>query len=124
MIGSWIDANRVIAVQPGSRDICVVTLVDGRRVSVDHALDYERARHAASELAGRLSVPVKVLPMGASELVGFLGLSAADFAQPAPQDGKTRVLMLRTCREVMRESDDKEVRREAYDLLVALGGHA
>lgn len=121
-MGSWIAANRVISVEPGPRDICVVTLVDGRRVSVDHVLDYEKARTKGHQLAQQFSRPVKVLPMGGTELIGFLGLAKADFTPSAETDIEVRELVVSTCREALLECDDGVIRREAYELLVALGG--
>lgn len=121
MIGSWASANRVMAFDPGPRDICVVTLLNGRRAAIDHVCDYEKALYAASELAGRVSVPVKVLPMGAAELVAFLRLSPADFAGPAADDAEMRELAVHTCRDALLNSDDRTVRQDAHDLLTALG---
>ena len=120
MNGRWIKADRVIAAEPGPRDVCVVTLVDGRRVSIDHALDYGKALSAAYELAGQLVGPVKVLPMTGSEFMGFLGLTAADFPSSPEADAKDKELAIRSCREILRDGNDASLRREAFDLLAAL----
>lgn len=121
MTGSWADQNPLVSFEPCPRDVCVVTLVDGRRAAVDHATDYHKAHSAASELARRGPAPVKVLPMQAGELAHFLGFEAGDLAAGSHRYQEDRALLLRTCREALHESNEKSVRDDARGLLLALG---
>lgn len=118
---NWNDVNRVMRMDPGPRDSFVVTLVDGKRVSVEPVDAYEQALNRATVLARQIKRPVKLLPMQAAELIGLMRLKASDMTTPSAGDSETRQLVLKTCREAILESNDVSVRHEAHGVLVGLG---
>jgi hypothetical protein len=87
MKGSWHDLNsapRVESTNPSPRDVCVVTLLEGRRVAIEPISNWEEAVSKAKALVERTKRPVKVLAMRAEELMDFLGLTTADLPTARP----------------------------------------
>lgn len=118
---SWTDNNRVVSAHPGPRDSFVITLVDGKRASVEPVDAYEQALNRATMLARQIRRPVKLLPMQAAELIGLMGLKAGDMTTPSADDAEARQLVVNTCREAILESNDAFVRREAHCVLAGMG---
>lgn len=115
---SWISIDRVVTAEPGPRDLCVVTFIEGVRAAINPVTEYEQARAKAIAFAKETKWSVKLLPVTGRELMGFMRVKPSDFASPSASDAEMRQLVVSTCREALRECDDGTVRREAYDLLV------
>lgn len=118
---NWNDVNRVTRMDPGPRDSFVVTLVDGKRISVEPVEAYEQALNRATVLAGQIKRPVKLLPMRAAELIGLMDLKPDKTTTTSADDAETRRLVLNTCREAILKSNDASVRSEAHGVLVGMG---
>jgi hypothetical protein len=118
---SWRPRFRAICPEPGPEDLFLVVLIDGRRVTIQHAADYARWRGAAERLAESQQCQVKVLPMSGRELMNFLGIRPAE-AQPIEAlDPAFREHAVRNCLDVLRECGGQEDREDALKLLGQLG---
>lgn len=122
-MNAWLNPHRVVSAEPLPRDHVVAIFVEGRRVSIHPAAQYERVLAHAQAFAAEAKRPVKVLPMTIGELMGFMNMDAAELAASLSQEGaaQDRELVVTTCREILRNCDDGAVRREAYDLLISMG---
>lgn len=122
-MSAWENPHRIVTAEPLQTDHVVVTLIDGRRASVQPARQYERVRDAAQNVAKETSCRVKVLPMTITELMNFMGVDAAAFAASLTEEAEVelRQATVFACKEALREADDASVRKEAYDLLVGMG---
>lgn len=122
-MSAWENPHRTVTAEPLQTDHVVVTLVDGRRASVQPAHHYERVRDAAQNVAKETGCRVKVLPMTIIELMNFMGVDAAAFAAnlTEAEEAGLRRATVTACKEALREADDASVRKEAYDLLVGMG---
>jgi len=118
---SWVDAHRVVAAHPGPHDGFLVVLADGKRVWAATADQYEEVLGRARVLAQKTEVAVKVLPMTASEFIGFTGMSCTDVARTPQEEAVFRALVTQTFRSAMMVAPDLATRREARDALMAIG---
>jgi hypothetical protein len=119
---SWRSVYRAMCPEPGPRDLFIVILINGKRVAVHHADEYDKWRTAAERLAAQEDCNVKVLPMSGSELMNFLGVEP-DPAQPiANLDPVFRAQAVKNCMDVLREGGSGERdRADALDMLNHLG---
>lgn len=122
------NGNCVAALQPAPGDLFVVTLLGGKVVFVQPADEYEQALRLAGAFAEQATNPdgrpftVKVHGMSLAELLAFKGISRDDFgAGLAEHDAELRAMAERTCKDVLRASNDAAVRSDAFDLLVSMG---
>lgn len=118
---SWVPIDRVVTAEPGPRDVCVVTFIEGVRAAINLVTEYEQARAKAIAFAKETKRPVKLLPVTARELMGFMHVKPSELFGPSADDAEMRQLVVSTCREALRECNDASVRREAFDLLVNMG---
>lgn len=118
---SWRAQHRAICPEPGSRDLFLVILINGRRATIQFADEYDRWRAAAEKLVEQHKCDVKVLPMSGDELMNFLGI------QPAPPqpienlDPAFREQAVKNCVDVLRDSNCEWDRANALELLGQLG---
>lgn len=118
---SWRSVYRAMCPEPGPRDLFIVILINGRRVAVHHADEYDKWRKAAERLAAQEDCNVKVLPMGGRELMNFLGIEPESAKPMEELDPADREHAIKVCMDVLRECNDQTDRKEALDLLNELG---
>jgi hypothetical protein len=118
-------------LQPAPGDLFVVTLLSGRIALVRPAQEYEQVLDLAQAFANRntaasgTSFTIKVLGVSLNELLRLVGINRAAFqAHPKDDDAELCALAVRTCRDVLRDSQDAAARRDAFDLLVNMGAFA
>lgn len=118
---SWRPRFRAMCPEPGPLDLFLVILIDGRRMTIQHATDHARWRAAAERLAHEQRCQVKVLPMTGDELMNYLGI-VPDPPQPiANLDPEFRQQAVRNCLDVLRECGSQDDREQALDLLTKMG---
>ena len=121
------NGNCVAALQPAPGDLFVVITLCAKIVFVKPADEYEQALCLAQTFAGEVPpvgrpFTVKVMGMSLDELLAFMGISREEFASSVTiTDAELRELTKRTCKDVLRRSNDPAVRADAMDLLVATG---
>jgi hypothetical protein len=118
---SWRAFTRAMCPEPGPRDLFLVILINGKRVGIQHAADYDKWRVAAERLAALEKCNVKVLPMGGSELMAFLGVEPEPSQPIANLDPVFRAQAVKNCMDVLREGGDERDRGDALDMLGHLG---
>jgi hypothetical protein len=89
---------RAICVEPGIADMFVVVLINGRRVSLNDAVEFPQLRVAAERLAMECRCHVKVLPLAPDEVLNFLNLRECT---PTRTDPALRALDVKTCLETL-----------------------
>lgn len=125
----WMTGGgRVATLAPGPGDTLVVTTMFGRRVLVHPVGEYGKVLKLAEAFAVKMApvpVTIKVLCLSLAEAQA-MGFAPADmFNDMTPeQEAGMRQLVVATCTEAMRDSNDATVRADAYALLVSLGGIA
>ena len=97
-------------------------LIDGRRVTIQHAADYAQWRVAAERLAEESAVPGE----GAANDRGradtnFLGIRRADPQPIEGLDSAFREQAVKNCMDVLRECGGQADREDALKLLGQLG---
>lgn len=118
---SWRPIYRAVCPEPGPRDLFLVVLVNGKRVSVQPVMDYERLSAALDTFAREQECQVKMLPMTGSELMAFCGIAPSD---PQPMDALEpafRAQAVQNCLDVLERGAEPRERAEALDLLQKLG---
>ena len=118
---SWRPRFRAMCPEPGPQDLFLLVLIDGRRVTIQHAADYAQWRVAAERLAESQQCQVKVLPTTGGELMNFLGIRRA---HPQPVEGLDpafREQAVKNCMDVLRECGGQADREDALKLLGQLG---
>lgn len=118
---SWRPVYRAVCPEPGRRDVFLVVLVNGRRVSVQPVTDYERLRDVLETFAREQECYVKMLPMTGSELMAFCGITPSE---PQPMDTLEpafRAQAVLNCLDVLEQGVEPCERQEALDLLRKLG---
>ena len=118
---SWRSVFRAMCPEPGPRDLFLVIVINGKRVAVQHADEYERWRVAAERLAAQEGCNVKVLPMSGSELMNFLGVEPEASQPIANLDAAFREQAVKNCMDVLRTGSGDRDRAEALDMLGHLG---
>lgn len=116
---SWEPRHRVTTVQPGKLDLFVLTLVDGRRTTIDSVVDYDEALARARTFHRDHPCQIKVLPVTGPELRNLLGITIPD--RPQPMDAEVRQFMVDTLMRVVSESGDADARADALALLTDMG---
>jgi hypothetical protein len=114
---SWRTPFRAMCPEPGPRDIFLVILINGKRVAIEHADEYDRWRTAADRLAAQESCSIKVLPMSGNEMMNFIGVVPEPSQPIANLDPAFREQAVKNCMDVLRESNVSSDRTEALDLL-------
>ncbi|MGX0876321.1 hypothetical protein ACSSV4_000998 [Roseovarius sp. MBR-154] len=118
--------NSVTALPPSPGDVLVVTTLFGRRVLVHPIHEYDRVLRIADAFARRLRhrhpVALKVLCLSLTE-AQRMGLAPDGmFQDQTPEEeAQMRQLVVTTCLEVLRDSDDAKVRADAMRLVKELG---
>ena len=122
------NGNCVAALQPAPGDLFTVTLLKAKIVFVRSADEYEQSLRLAEAFAAQVAPPdgrpftVKVLGMSLDEVLALQVISRESFAAGiTTPDGELREMAERTCKDVLRRSDDAAVRADAMDLLTDLG---
>lgn len=121
------NVNCVTALAPCPGDLFVVTMLGGKVVFLQGADDYEKALRLAETFAEQMThdrpFTLKVVGLSLDELLAFKGISRDEFvAGISPEsDAEMTKLTVATCKEALRDCNDPAVRRDAYDLLVAMG---
>jgi hypothetical protein len=118
---SWRPIYNAMCPEPGARDLFLVVLINGRRVAIQHATEYERWRDAAQKLAHEQQCQVKVLPMAGEELMGFLNIQPSAPQPLEAMDPAFREQAITNCMDVLRECGKQEDREQALSLLGHLG---
>lgn len=128
MTNHWIpNGNRVATMAPGPGDLFVVTTLGGKRVLVDPIADYEKALRIAEAFARQMAQPrpltIKVIPMSLPEMLAHIGTTPKRLAAGLSPDDEAsdRQLVVDTCMSALRECNEPQVRKDAYDLLVSIG---
>ncbi|MDE2562560.1 MAG: hypothetical protein KGL48_09990 [Sphingomonadales bacterium] len=125
------NGNCVAALQPAPGDLFVVVLIAGKLALIRAVQDYEQLLGLAIAFADGTVAPngvpftIKVHGVSLAELLKYQGITREDFiADMKGEEADFRALSVQTCREVLRDSQDAAVRRDAHDLLVGIGGLA
>jgi hypothetical protein len=119
--------NRVAALAPGPGDLFVVTTIGGKRVLVEPIDQYERAIRIAESFARQMAqarpFSIKVLCMSFPELLAHMGTTREECAKlVTPEEAESdRRLAISTCMDVLRTSNDAQVRADALDVLTSMG---
>lgn len=116
---SWEPRYRVTTIKPGKLDLFTITLIDGKRASVDPIDRYHSALAKAEAFLRDHQCQIKVLPVTGVEVRNMLGIDAPD--HPEPMDAALRQQMVDMLSEVVRDSSDGDARRDALDLLREMG---
>lgn len=118
---SWRPIYRAVCPEPGPRDLFLIVLMNGKRVSIQPVTEYERLRPVLETFAREQECQVKLLPMTSSELFAFCGILPSE---PQPMDALEpafRAQAVQNCLDLMRESREPSERTEAMDLMKKLG---
>lgn len=120
---AWINRNGIVTATPSPREPIVLTFIEGRIAAVDRSENYEAVRTRAYEFAQSHRLGVKVLPVNFAEGLNFLRISREEFRAHFSEDEwrELEADVIQTLKRALREENDPETRREAYDLLVAMG---
>lgn len=118
---TWRAPYRAMCPEPGPHDAFLVILVNGKRVGIRHADEYDRWRKAAEQIAVSEKCQVKVLPMITSEMINFLGIDPAEPQPIANLDPAFREQAVKNCMDVLRECNEPRSREEALDMLKLMG---
>jgi hypothetical protein len=118
---SWRAFHRAMCPEPGPRDMFLVILINGKRVAIQHADEYDRWRTAAEQLAAQEKCNVKVLPMTGSEMMAFLGIEPEPDQPLANLDPAFRAQAVTNFMDVLRGCSGEQDRAEALDMLGHLG---
>ena len=100
---------------PGTRTV--------RHLPYQPVSDYEAAVAWAVSMADQLAYPIHVVPLSYSDIrhtERFTPICEAVAAMDDQQRGAMRQVVVTTCAEVMRDSDDWQVRADCYDILTQL----
>jgi len=117
----WRPIYRAVCPEPGPRDLFLVVLMNGKRVSIQPVTAYEGLRAALETFAREQECQVKLLPMTGSELMNFYGITPSE---PQPIDALEpafRAQAVQNCLDLLRESREPREREEAMDLMQMLG---
>lgn len=117
----WRERNLATCPQPSPHDQFVVVLVNGKRVTFQPLIDYEKLRSAAEQLAEEHQCPVKVLPMTCDEMMNFLGIETAPPQPIENLDRVFRVQAVKNCMDTLRTSAEPGECDVAINLLRKLG---
>jgi len=118
---SWRAPFRAMCPEPGPRDLFLVILINGKRVAIQQAAEYDKWRAAAEQLAAQEDCNVKVLPMSGSELMNFLGVEPEASQPIASLDAAFREQAVKNCMDVLRTGSGERDRADALDMLGHLG---
>lgn len=118
---SWRDVHRAMCPEPGPRDLFLVILINGKRVAIQQADEYDKWRAAAERLAAQEHCDVKVLPMSGTELMNFLGVEPEQPQLIANLDPAFRDQAVTNFMDVLRGSSGERDRADALDMLGHLG---
>lgn len=118
---SWRDVHRAMCPEPGPRDLFLVILINGNRVAIQQADEYDKWRAAAERLAEQEHCDVKVLPMSGGELMNFLGVEPEQPQPIANLDIAFREQAVANFMDVLRGGSGERDRADALDMLGHLG---
>lgn len=116
---SWGPRHRLTTVHPGKLDLFVITLIDGRRASIDPVTDYDVALARAQAFHRGQQCQIKVLPLTGPEVRNLLGINLPN--RPKPMDAAVRQQIIDTLTQVVRASSDQDARVDALQMLADLG---
>lgn len=118
---SWRPIYRAMCPEPGPRDLFLVVLVNGKRVSILPVTEYDKLRPVMEAFASEQQCHVKLLSMTGGELMNFYGITPE---APKPMDTLEpafRAQAVKNCMDVLRTAHEERERDEALDLLTTLG---
>lgn len=118
---SWRAVHRAMCPEPGPRDLFLVILINGKRVAIQQADEYDKWRAAAERLVAQEHCDVKVLPMSGSELMNFLGVEPEQPQPIANLDPAFREQAVTNFMDVLRGGSGERDRADALDMLGHLG---
>lgn len=116
---AWQPRHRVTTIAPGKLDLFAVTLIDGRRGSIDPITEYAAALARADAFARDRRCQIKVLPMTGPEVRNLLGVKLPDHHEP--MDAELRQQTIATLKQVASEGTDPDARADALALLADMG---
>lgn len=121
------NGNHVAALGPAPGDLFVVTTIGGKRVFVEPVSQYGKAVQLAEAFARATTQPrpftIKVLCMSFSELLAHMGTTREECAKHlSPEDAEAdRKAAIRACTELLRTSNESQVREDALQILKDMG---
>ena len=120
---AWSNRKRIVTAEPSPREPIVLTFIEGRIAAVDRSENYEAVKTRAYEFAQSHHWGVKVLPVNFAEGLNFLRISREEFRARFSEDEWRHLEadVIQTLKLALREENDPEMRREAYDMLVGMG---
>ncbi|MGY6551814.1 MAG: hypothetical protein ACXIT4_07945 [Erythrobacter sp.] len=118
---SWRPIYRAICPEPGPRDVFLVVLVNGKRVSIQPVTDYERLRDALDTVAREKECHVKMLSMTGREFMNFSGITPREPRSIDDMDPAFHAQAVKNCTDLIEASVEPRERKEALDLLRKLG---
>lgn len=116
---AWGPRHRVTTVAPGKLDLFVLTLVDGRRATIDSVMEYDAALVRAHAFLREHPCQIKVLPMTGPEMFNMLGIQRPECPQPI--DAELFRATVERLKQIMRDSNDPDARADALALLTDMG---
>lgn len=118
---SWRPIFRAVCPEPGPRDLFLVVLMNGKRVSIQPVTEYERLRPVLETFAREQECQVKLLPMTGGELIAFCGIAPSEPQPMAALEPAFRAQAVQNCLDLLRDSREPSERAEAMDLMQKLG---
>lgn len=118
---TWRPIYRAMCPEPRPRDLFLVVMMNGKRVSVLPVSDYCRVRPLAEAFAIEQQCQVKVLPMSGTELMNFYGIVPEAPKPMDTLDPAFRAQAVQNCMDAISECHEPRERGEALDLLKQLG---
>ncbi len=127
VVGHMLPINFVCAHEPLPQDSFVetyLTFPDGQRLFVTQTIDqYQAAVDWAVKMVDQMAWPIEVVPITMSEYLRKTRkqLERCLAAMTDQERGELRAFVTKAVAELMRDSDNREVRADAYKVLVAVG---
>lgn len=121
------NGNNVAVLPPSPGDLFVVTTIESKRVFIEPVSKYAKAITVAEAFARATTQPqpftVKVLCLSFTELLAHMGTSREEMAKHLSAEGaeEDRRLNINACWEIVRTSNDPQVRADCLDILKDLG---
>lgn len=118
---AWRPAFRAMCPEPGPCDLFVVILLNGKHISFHPITEYQKWRIAAEQLVAEHQCQVKVLPMGADELMNYLRIPCAEPQPIEDMDPEFRAQAVQNCLDCLQDGVEPRYREQALNLLRVMG---
>jgi len=121
---AWNSRKRIVTAEPLPREPLVLTFIEGKLAAVNWSEDYAVAKARAEEaFRSHPRFSVKVLPFTVREAMNFMRFTREEITTSFSEDEwrEMRARVVQELKRVLREDNDAETRREAYDALVVMG---